>query len=207
MGLDNAAGLSTLLTQPLPPSAEAVQGMIQRSSEGLDVLPAGDSPPDAAKLLSSERCRELCQVIRELPGYDVVIFDSPPALELADPVLLSEHLDGLVFLVGIQRVDRALPEQALRRIRGSGVDVLGVVANQVVAPAPGGSGYGYGYGGYGYGYGYGGYGYGGYGYNRYLKASAEASPESSTPAAGAAKASRQLKKASRRLMGWLDRRG
>jgi succinoglycan biosynthesis transport protein ExoP len=195
MGLDNGAGLANLLTTPLPPTAEAVQALIQPAGEGLAVLPAGDTPPDAAKLLSSERCRELCQVIRELPGYNVVLFDSPP-------VLLSEHLDGLLFLVGIQRVDRALPEQALRRIRASGADVLGVVANQVVASPSGGAGYGYG----GYGYGYSGYGYGGYGYNRYFKASSEASTESSSPATPTDKTARQLKKASKRLMGWLDRR-
>jgi polysaccharide biosynthesis transport protein len=210
MGLDNVAGISTLLTVPEEPTAELVQDLIQPAGEGLAVLPAGDSPPDAAKLLSSERCRALCQVIRALPGYDVVLFDSPPALELADPVLLSEHLDGLVFLVGIQRVDRALPEQALRRIRASGVDVLGVVANYVQAPAGYGSRYrGYGYGGYGYGGygsrygGYGGYAGYGYGYNRYLPASDEAA----TPASGASQAKRRLAKASRRLMGWLDRRG
>jgi polysaccharide biosynthesis transport protein len=202
VGLDNLAGLSNLLTNPEPPAAAAVRALIQSAGEGLDVLPAGDMPPDAAKLLSSERCRDLCQVIRDLPDYDVVLFDSPPALELADPVLLSEHLDGLVFLVGIQRIDRALPEQALRRIRTSGVDVLGVVANHVAAPASGPNGYGYG----GYGYGGYGYGYGGYasGYNRYLQPSAA---DGAAVGGRAGKGTRKLKKASRWLLGWLDRRG
>ena len=204
VGLDNVAGLSNLLTNPQLPYGSAVQDLIQTVSEGLDVLPAGDQPPDAAKLLSSERCRQVCQVIRELPGYDVVLFDSPPALELADPVLLSEHLDGLVFLVSIQRIDRGLPEQALRRIQASGVDVLGLVANYVSAPAGGVSGYGYRYGyryGYGYGYGYGRYGQG---YNRYLAPGEGASP---APAGRISRASRRLKRLSKRLLGWLDRRG
>jgi capsular exopolysaccharide synthesis family protein len=202
VGLDNVAGLSNLLTNPQLPYGSAVQDLIQTVSEGLDVLPAGDVPPDAAKLLSSERCRQVCQVIRELPGYDVVLFDSPPALELADPVLLSEHLDGLVFLVSIQRIDRGLPEQALRRIQASGVDVLGLVANYVSAPAGGVSGYGYRYGyRYGYGYGYGRYGQG---YNRYLAPGEGASP---APAGRISRASRRLKRLSKRLLGWLDRRG
>jgi capsular exopolysaccharide synthesis family protein len=204
VGLDNVAGLSNLLTNPQLPYGSAVQDLIQTVSEGLDVLPAGDQPPDAAKLLSSERCRQVCQVIRDLPGYDVVLFDSPPALELADPVLLSEHLDGLVFLVSIQRIDRGLPEQALRRIQASGVDVLGLVANYVSAPAGGVSGYGYRYGyryGYGYGYGYGRYGQG---YNRYLAPGEGASP---APAGRISRASRRLKRLSKRLLGWLDRRG
>jgi capsular exopolysaccharide synthesis family protein len=199
MGLDNGAGLSNLLTNPQPPSAAAVQELIQSVSAGLDVLPAGDTPPDAAKLLSSARCGELCEVIRGLPGYDVVLFDSPPALELADPVLLSEHLDGLVFLVSIQRVDRALPEQALRRIQAGGVDVLGVVANHVAAPAGGASGYGY-----GYGYGYSRYGQG---YSRYLPAGEGDNTGPAAPASRRSRVSRRLRALNKRLLGWLDRRG
>ncbi|MFM9102392.1 MAG: tyrosine-protein kinase family protein [Cyanobium sp.] len=195
-GLDNGAGLANLLTDPQSPSGAAVQELIQPASEGLDVLPAGDTPPDAAKLLSSERCRELCQVIRALPGYDVVLFDSPPALELADPVLLSEHLDGLVFLVSIQRIDRGLPEQALRRIQAGGVDVLGVVANYVAAPAGGGYGYGYGYG----------YSRYGQGYSRYLPAG-EREGANPAPAGRRTRAARRLKRLSKHLLGWLDRRG
>jgi capsular exopolysaccharide synthesis family protein len=197
MGLDNGAGLSSLLAKPQPPTVAAVRELIQSARDGLDVLPAGDVPPDAAKLFSSERCAELCAVIRELPGYEVVLFDSPPALELADPVLLSEHLDGLVFLVSIQLVDRNLPKQALRRIQAGGVDVLGVVANHVVAPP---NGYGY---GYGYGYGFARYGQG---YNRYVQNGQDKGP-SAVPLGRVTRASHRLKRVGKRLLGWLDRRG
>jgi hypothetical protein len=50
----------------------------------------------------------------------------------------------MVFLVSLMQVDRDLPIQALRRIRSSGVEVLGMVTNQV-AKTGGIDGYSYGY--------------------------------------------------------------
>lgn len=99
-----------------------------------------------------------------------MLFDSPPALELSDPVLLSEHLDGLLFLVGMQQINRSLPVLALRRISAAGTDVLGLLANQVVAPSQQHDGYGYGYSH-------------GYGYSRYL---ASDDPEAASAAKGSA---------------------
>ena len=39
-------------------------------------------------------------------GYDLVLYDTPPALGLADASLVAEHLDGIVLLVSLNRVDR-----------------------------------------------------------------------------------------------------
>jgi Mrp family chromosome partitioning ATPase len=49
------------------------------------------------------------QVIRQLLGYDRVIFDTPPALFASDPVLLAEHLDGMIFLVALVPVNLDMP--------------------------------------------------------------------------------------------------
>jgi hypothetical protein len=69
--------------------------------------------------------------IRYLPGYEIVLFDTPPAVNLSDALLLSEQLDGLVFVVGMHRADPALPTQALRSFSSSGVDVIGLITNQL----------------------------------------------------------------------------
>jgi succinoglycan biosynthesis transport protein ExoP len=208
LGIENLAGFSTLLTAEERPDRAALEGMIQRPGERLHLLTAGPTPPDAAKLLSAERCGHLCDLIRALPEYDVVLFDSPPALDLSDPVLLSEHLDGLLFLVGIAQIDRALPAMALRRISGSGVDVLGVVANQVVASSRYGNGYGYGYG-YSYSYSDGAGRYRGLS-SRYLasadpEAGADADDQPPSSTGSAEKSPRSLRPRVRRLLRWLDR--
>ena len=223
LGADNDQGLSSLLTD----SDLKVNALVLHLQEGLDLLTAGPVPPDPTQLLSSERCGLLVEQIRQLQGYDLVIFDTPPALLLSDPVLLAEHLDGLIFLVGLSRVNRDLPAQALQRVGDTGVDVLGVLANQPVLRGAGGRGYGYGYG-YGYGkrYGYG-YGYGEKkGYGAYADA-AQRQPKgvgqaaevveivapdtngSRRPASARTSSSRWSKPlwaGARKVMAWLDQR-
>nr|WP_256438893.1 CpsD/CapB family tyrosine-protein kinase [Synechococcus sp. CCY 9618] len=131
LGVEQGDGLSTLLSD----SSRNTTDLIHTIAENMDVLPAGPKPPDPAKLLNSSRCKEIMEEIRALPGYDIVIVDAPPCLMLADPILLGEKLDGILFLVGLGKVSRELAPQASRRIRATGVDVLGIICNQVNFPS------------------------------------------------------------------------
>lgn len=131
LGLAQGDGLSTLLTDP---SVE-ISTLIKPIQDNLDIIPAGPKPPDPAKLLNSTRAQEVINAIRELPDYDIVLFDAPPCLMLSDPILLGEKLDGILFLVGLGKVSRELAPQACRRIKATGVDVLGIICNQVNFPS------------------------------------------------------------------------
>ena len=131
LGLANGEGFSTILTDPSVP----LKSLIQPIQDNLDILPAGPKPPDPAKLLNSARSLEVVNEIRALTEYDIVLFDAPPCLMLADPILLGEKLDGILFLVGLGKVSRELAPQACRRIKATGVDVLGLICNQVNFPS------------------------------------------------------------------------
>ena len=131
LGLEQGDGLSTLLSD----SSTKPENLIQSISDNFDLLPAGPKPPDPAKLLNSSRCQEVVNNIRALPGYDIVLWDAPPCLMLSDPILLGEKLDGILFLVGLGKVNRELAPQACRRIKATGVDVLGLICNQVSFPS------------------------------------------------------------------------
>jgi len=131
LGLASGEGFSSLLTN----SANDLQSLIQPIQDNLDILPAGPKPPDPAKLLNSSRAQEVINQIRDTTDYDIVLFDAPPCLMLADPILLGEKLDGILFLVGLGKVSRELAPQACRRIKATGVDVLGLICNQVNFPS------------------------------------------------------------------------
>ena len=162
LGQEQGDGLSSLLSD----SSLQPQDLIQRIADNLDLIPAGPKPPDPAKLLNSSRCQEVVDSIRALPDYDIVLWDAPPCLMLADPILLGEKLDGILFLVGLGKVSRDLAPQACRRIKATGVDVLGLICNQVNYPSRLND-YGYEYGYY-YHYAYAGsYGKAAKGYGRY----------------------------------------
>ncbi len=131
LGAEQGEGLSTLLSDSARKPTEFIHSIV----ENLDVLPAGPKPPDPAKLLNSSRSKEIMEEIRALPGYDIIVVDAPPCLMLADPILIGEKLDGILFLVGLGKVSRELAPQASRRIKASGVDVLGIICNQVNFPS------------------------------------------------------------------------
>src|SRR5262249_26820436 len=59
---------------------------------GVMLLPAGPIPPNPAELLHSNAMKE---IIRELEKRaDLVVFDSPPTLLVADAMLLAGELDA-----------------------------------------------------------------------------------------------------------------
>ena len=166
LGLNNLSGLSNVLTEDDQTWRDAVQSVPGYSN--WSVLTAGRRPPDPTRLLSSNRMRALVKELAQSGQFDLVLFDTPPVLGLADAALVAEHCDGLMLLVSLDRVDRSLPKESVARIRSSGAPLLGIVTN---APKPEKQSAAYGYGKYGYGgYGYaayGGYGHSGYGYAAY----------------------------------------
>ena len=50
----------------------------------------------------------------------------------------------MMLLVSLDRVDRGLPQEAISRLRSSGVPLLGVVTNAIKHEQRGRSAYGYG---------------------------------------------------------------
>jgi succinoglycan biosynthesis transport protein ExoP len=204
LGVNNLTGLSNLLTETDLHWRDVIQPVV--GYEGWNVLTAGRRPPDPARLLSSLRMHDLVRELADSDQFDLILYDTPPVLGLADAALVAEHLDGLMLLVSLNRVDRSLPKEAAARIRSAGASLLGVVTNAVKEETASNSTYGYGYGGY-RGYGYGGYGYGAYDprstYAYYQREEQAASPASPTTP-GTAGLGKRLRTTSGKLMRWLD---
>ena len=150
LGLNNLTGLSNLLTDPSLHWGNVMQKM--NGYDNWSVLTAGTRPPDPARLLSSRRMQELVQELANSDQFDLVIFDTPPVLGISDTPLIAQHLDGLMLLVSLDRVDRSLPKEAINRVRSSGSQVLGLVTNGIKEKRSNKGVYGYS-NSYDYGYG------------------------------------------------------
>jgi tyrosine-protein kinase Etk/Wzc len=70
----------------------------------------GENP---VRVLSSDRFGQMLTLSRTI--YDFVILDSPPALHVADPVLLGKYCEHIIFVVQAGRLPYALVAAALRR--------------------------------------------------------------------------------------------
>jgi polysaccharide biosynthesis transport protein len=175
LGLDNLQGLTNLLTEEADlPWRQVMQPVLARNNWW--VITAGQRPPDPARLLGSQRMGHLVNDLASSGEFDLIIYDTPPVLGLADSVLVAEHLDGVILLVSLNRVDRGLPKEAIQRIRDAGAPLLGIVTNAIKKESRSSTAYGYGQ----YGYGYGQYGYGaynaGHAYSYYSNASEDGDP-------------------------------
>ena len=138
----NGKGLSDLL------SGNVTQAdVIRRAMPFVELytITAGSIPPDPVKLLSSRGMQQLMTDLEK--AFDLIIYDSPPLVGLADTTLIAPHTDGLILVSRVNMCDRNVLSHVIENIRFAKIPVLGLVANGVV---PDGKGYQYySYGGYG----------------------------------------------------------
>lgn len=129
LGLNNILGLSNYLTDNQTSFIQIAKPL--KEFKNIDVITSGTIPPDPTRLLNSPRISELLTEVKKTNKYDIVLFDTPPILGLADTILLSKNLDGLILLVGLGVVDRSLPKESTKRLRSNRVNLLGLVTNSV----------------------------------------------------------------------------
>jgi len=123
--------LSLLIDDDVP----AATALVATTIEGLRLLPGGRFPVSPSDLLASRLLRTRLAELRELA--DFVVLDSPPVLEVSDPVLLAEAMDATLLVVNAQRGRGHNAARAVTALRSAGARVVGAVLNGVPAEAPG----------------------------------------------------------------------
>ena len=131
LGLSGKKGLSEFLT-----GLEPLDSVIQthKTLSTLDVIPSGICPPLPADLLASDQMKKFVEVLRE--RYEYVIFDSPPALSVSDPLIVASLSDGLVLVIRQGYCTRAMLSRVGEVFKDVGIKVYGFVLNGVDASLP-----------------------------------------------------------------------
>ena len=99
----------------------------------LDVLPAGALPPNPSELLGSAAMHRLLEQLRA--EYDMVVFDSPPALTVTDSTVLGASTDGMIIVVRSGETEEAAAQQTLAQLRRGHARVAGAVLNGIAKQA------------------------------------------------------------------------
>ena len=94
----------------------------------VDVLPAGNMPPDPAGLLSTEKMNLFLSELKEVA--DVVIIDGPPFF-VADTMILASKVDGVLLVVRPSHTRRSLAKVTMEHVKLVGARVVGVVLNRI----------------------------------------------------------------------------
>ncbi|MDO5503476.1 MAG: polysaccharide biosynthesis tyrosine autokinase [Actinomycetia bacterium] len=137
LGLTGSVGLTTILIG----DAE-LDDVVQHYGREwtIDVLGAGDIPPNPSELLGSPRMTDLIDSIRD--RYEFVIIDTPPLLPVTDAAVLASRADGTIVVVGSGVARKAQLLTALSSLQSVSARVLGLVLNKVPVKTANGSYYG-----------------------------------------------------------------
>jgi tyrosine-protein kinase len=138
LGIEGGVGLTTVLI-----GRAEVEDVVQPLGKtSLDLLPAGQIPPNPSELLGSVAMADL---LEQLSGsYDMVLLDSPPLLPVTDAVVLSNLAGGALVVVGADRIHRPQLQQSLESLETAGAHLFGIVMNKIARREAAAYAYGYG---------------------------------------------------------------
>ena len=102
------------------------------SIPGLDnfhLINYGHRPPNPAELLSSSKMEELLRDVRDY--FDIVLVDAPPILPVADAIVLSSRVDGVMLVYMVGKAPRNSLRLAKERLEAVNANIFGLVLNDI----------------------------------------------------------------------------
>lgn len=130
LGLDRSAGLTTVLV-----GAASIDDLLQQWGEDqLYVLVSGQIPPNPSEMLGSEEMKSLIQGLEQV--FDTIIIDAPPLLPVTDAAVLSQHVGGVLIVVGAQQTKSQELVKSLSSLEMVESNILGIVLNRLPAKGP-----------------------------------------------------------------------
>ena len=123
----------------LAPDTFAIEDILHETKiPNLKVISSGHRPPNPAELLGSQRMRDLMRTLSE--QADIVLYDTPPFLAVADASILAKHVDGMLIVVRVGATRIPALYQTISESQRMNFRLIGFVLNQL---PPRGSGYYY----------------------------------------------------------------
>jgi capsular exopolysaccharide synthesis family protein len=115
------------LSQFLSGQATKEDVLYQTQYEGLDVIFAGQYPPNPVELLGNFTFKEFIEEIKEV--YDYILIDTPPLGMVIDSAVVAGLCDSAIMVISAGRIRRAKALEVKAQLQRSGVRILGVVLN------------------------------------------------------------------------------
>jgi Mrp family chromosome partitioning ATPase len=101
--------------------------MVTPGMDNLNIITSGMIPTHPAEFLNSPVVPELIEEISE--NYDFVIFDAPPVLPVADPIILGSKVDGVFLVYKVGNVSRYALKRAKSLLENVGAKVVSTILN------------------------------------------------------------------------------
>ena len=72
---------------------------------------------------------KFCDAVRE--KFDIVIFDTPPAMTVTDAVVLSRNMDGVILTIKSGSTAKNTVKRCISQLTRSKCEILGAIINYV----------------------------------------------------------------------------
>jgi protein-tyrosine kinase len=121
--VENKIGLTDVLDGKILMKEAVNKTAIKR----LDLLTSGDIPINSTELLSSELMKQLME--EAAIDYDIVLFDTPPVLKVADTSILANQCDSVILVVKYGKTESEKALEAKTLLERARAKVLGIILN------------------------------------------------------------------------------
>lgn len=121
--LENHTGLTNVLTR------QSTLGLAVQNTEVPDLylLTSGPIPPNPSELLASNQMKEMLSEAKQ--QFDIVIFDTPPILAVADAQVLANQVDASILIVSSGKTEKEAALKAKELLTQAKSKLLGAVLN------------------------------------------------------------------------------
>ncbi|HKP54359.1 MAG TPA: polysaccharide biosynthesis tyrosine autokinase [Chloroflexia bacterium] len=127
-GLPNTVGFTSLVVGDPDTTPEGAIQMVP-SVSNLAVITSGPLPPNPSELLSAHRAVDLMAQLSS--QADIVIYDTPPAGVVTDPVILATRTDATILVIAAGKTRRDMIARVMESLKGVGVTSILPVLNRV----------------------------------------------------------------------------
>jgi capsular exopolysaccharide synthesis family protein len=104
-------------------------------------MPCGALPPNPSELLGSSALQRTLEDLKS--EYELVLFDSPPAIAVTDAAVLARHVDGVFLVVKAGHTSKEAAFRSYTLLNHVKAKILGTLLNSVKVESMYGSYYYY----------------------------------------------------------------
>lgn len=121
--LENHTGLTNVLTR------QSTLGQAVQNTEVSDLylLTSGPIPPNPSELLAANQMKEMLSEAKQ--QFDMIIFDTPPILAVADAQILANQVDASILIVSSGKTEKDGALKAKELLMQAKSKLLGAVLN------------------------------------------------------------------------------
>lgn len=97
--------------------------------ENLNIITAGNVPPNPSELLVSTKMITLINVLKQ--KYDLVIIDGTPCDLVTDSIILSRIVDSTIIVTSYKETKKESLQRVVKNIKDVGGYIAGIVLNKI----------------------------------------------------------------------------